>query len=105
MEAVFASYLIRFKPIQSRHARILQYWLRSDAYWQLVRGQATGTTRVSLNAKVLSRFPEERYGDHAGFVAAVRRAADESVGRRRRLLLPEDAEVLVRMAEESDVLK
>ena len=46
---------------------------------------------------------EERYGDHAGFVAAVRRAADESVA--RRILLPEDAEVLIRMAEESDILR
>ena len=55
---------------------------------------ASGDPRLSL---------EERYGDHAGFVATVRRAADESVG--RRLLLAEDAEVLVRMAEESDILK
>ena len=57
VEAVFASYLIRFKPIDNRNARLLQYWLKSDAYWQLVRGQAAGTTRVSLNAQVLSRFP------------------------------------------------
>ena len=56
--------------------------------------EANGDPRLSL---------EERYGDHAGFVAAVRRAADESVA--RRLLLPEDAEVLVGMAEESDVLR
>ena len=55
---------------------------------------ANGDPRLSL---------EERYGDHAGFVAAVRGAADESVG--RRILLPEDAVVLVRMAEESDVLR
>ena len=55
---------------------------------------ASGDPRLSL---------EERYGDHAGFVAAVRQAADESVA--RRLLLPEDAEVLVRIAEESDVLR
>ena len=55
---------------------------------------ANGDPRLSL---------EERYGDHAGFVAAVRRAADESVA--GRLLLPEDAEVLVGMAEESDVLR
>ena len=57
VEAIFASYLIRFKPIESRHARLLQYWLKSDAYWQLVKGQAGGTTRVSLNAKVLIMFP------------------------------------------------
>ncbi|MDE0262939.1 MAG: restriction endonuclease subunit S [Bryobacterales bacterium] len=56
VQAVFASYLIRFKPIDSRHARLLQYWLNSDTYWQLVRGQSAGTTRVSLNAKVLSLF-------------------------------------------------
>ena len=35
----------------------MQYWLKSDAYWRLVRGQAAGTTRVSLNARVLSLFP------------------------------------------------
>ncbi len=57
LEAVFASYLIRFRPIASGTGRFLQYWLRSDAYWHLVRGRATGTTRRSLNAKVLSRFP------------------------------------------------
>ena len=56
--------------------------------------EANGDPRLSL---------EERYGDHAGFIAAVRRAADESVS--RRILLPEDAEVIVRMAEESDVLR
>ncbi len=55
---------------------------------------ASGDPRPSL---------EERYGDHAGFVAAVRQAADESVA--RRFLLAEDAEVLVRLAEESDVLR
>ena len=57
VKAVFASYLIRFRPVEDRNARLLQYWLKSDAYWQLVRGQAAGTTRVSLNARVLSLFP------------------------------------------------
>ena len=56
-EAVFASYLIRFRPLQARYARFLQYWLRSDAYWDVVRGRGTGTTRASLNAKVLGQFP------------------------------------------------
>ena len=57
LEAVFASYLIRFRPLHRQHARLLQYWLRSDRYWELVSGRAAGTTRTSLNAKVLSRFP------------------------------------------------
>ena len=56
-EAVFASYLIRFRPVHKRAARLLQYWLRSNAYWELVKGRGAGTTRVSLNAKVLSEFP------------------------------------------------
>ena len=55
-QAVFASYLIRFRPVQKRYARLLQYWLRSEPYWELVRGRGGGTTRVSLNAKVLSEF-------------------------------------------------
>ena len=55
---------------------------------------ASGDPRLSL---------EERYGDHAGFVAAVRRAAEDSVG--RRILLQEDAEVIIRMAEDSDTLR
>ena len=56
-EAVFASYLIRFRPIDRVHARILQYWLRSDKYWELVMERSTGTTRANLNAKVMSGFP------------------------------------------------
>ena len=56
-EAVFASYLIRFRPIQDQYARFLQYWLRSNSYWELVKGREIGTTRASLNAKTLSGFP------------------------------------------------
>jgi len=56
-DAVFASYLIRFRPVHERYARYLQYWLRSENYWELVHGRRTGTTRANLNAKALSRFP------------------------------------------------
>ena len=45
---------------------------------------------------------EERYHDHAGYVARVRTAADALV--KQRLLLPEDAERLVKGAEASSVL-
>ena len=57
VEAVFASYLIRFRPYHRQYGRLLQYWLRSDRYWELVSGRAAGTTRTSLNAKVLNKFP------------------------------------------------
>ena len=55
--AVFASYLIRFRPTNDAFARLLQYWLRSDGYWELVKSRGAGTTRTSLNARVLSGFP------------------------------------------------
>ena len=57
LDAVFASYLIRFRPICHYHTRIIQYWMRSERYWDLVRSRGSGTTRASLNAKVLSTFP------------------------------------------------
>jgi hypothetical protein len=46
---------------------------------------------------------EERYGDHAGFVAAVRRATETA--RAAGFLLDTDAEALIREAERSDVLR
>ena len=55
---------------------------------------ASGDPRPSL---------EERYGDHGGFVDAVRRASEQSV--RRRFLREEDARILVEMAEASDILR
>ncbi|MBL8379561.1 MAG: hypothetical protein JNM79_16965 [Burkholderiales bacterium] len=56
--------------------------------------RAAGDPRPSL---------EERYGTHAGYVAAVRKAAAHAVG--ERFLLPEDADALIRAAEASRVLR
>lgn len=56
--------------------------------------QATGDPRLSL---------EERYGNHEGYVAAVRRAADRALT--AGFLLKEDAERLVRSADASQVLR
>jgi len=55
---------------------------------------ATGDPRLSL---------EERYHDHAGYVTAVKKAVERLLS--QRFLLPEDAERLVRQAEESNVLR
>ncbi len=55
---------------------------------------ATGDPRLSL---------EERYGTHAGYVDAVRKATATLV--RRRLLLPADADRLIGAADASDILK
>jgi hypothetical protein len=55
---------------------------------------ASGDPRPSL---------EERYGDHAGYVAAVRAAAAHLVA--ARLLLATDADTLIAQADASDVLQ
>jgi len=55
--AVFASYLIRFRPLDPTYGRFLQYWLRSPLYWELVHGRKTGSTRATLNAQMLSDLP------------------------------------------------
>ena len=57
LDAVFASYLIRFRPRNAAHGRLLQYWLKSSGYWEVVHGRGAGTTWISLNARVLSGFP------------------------------------------------
>jgi len=49
------------------------------------------------------RSLEERYGDHAGYVAAVRKAAAEIVA--QGFLLQADADALIAAAEASNVLK
>jgi hypothetical protein len=62
--------------------------------------------RTKLEQRALGdprRSLAERYGDHAGFVQAVARAAKQLVA--ERFLLPEDAQALIRAAETSDVLR
>jgi Alpha/beta hydrolase domain len=46
---------------------------------------------------------EERYGDHAGYVKAVQAATERAM--REGFLLPKDADVLVRQAQDAKVLK
>lgn len=57
IDAVFASYLIRFRPLKQEYSRYIQYWLRSDQYWRIIEARKTGTTRASINAKEMGRFP------------------------------------------------
>jgi len=56
--------------------------------------RASGDPRPSL---------QERYGDHDGFVKAVKKAARELV--RERFLLPQDADAFIAAAESSTVLQ
>ena len=84
--AVFASYLIRFRPLDRVFSRFLQYWLRSPGYWQVVAGQFTGTTRMNINAQQLRSLPLvvpswaiiEAFASHVNALrAAVVAGADE----------------------------
>ena len=59
--------------------------------------------RPLVGSPKIKRLLEERYRDHAGYVAAVTAAADRLV--RQRFLLPDDAARLVREAEAGDVLR
>ena len=93
---VFASYLIRFRPKLETHARLLQYWLRSDGYWAMVRGRGAGTTRTSINAKVLSEFslvvpPEDLVEAFGEKVDSLRRRVVVNVEESCALALQRDA--------------
>jgi len=55
---------------------------------------AAGDSRPSL---------EERYGTHDKYVAVVRKAAEKLVG--ERMLLKDDADRIIKQAEDSDVLR
>ena len=99
VKAVFASYLIRFRPTDPRYGRYIQYWQRTLAYWELVRGRRSGSTRGNLNARVLREFPllippvqvAERFAESAGPLRIlVQHNLDESfvLAQARDTLLP-----------------
>jgi type I restriction enzyme, S subunit len=54
--AVFASYLIRFRPNDDVDGKYLNYVLQSPAYWAQVRGSTAGIAIPNVNASKLSAF-------------------------------------------------
>ena len=55
VNAVFASYLIRVRPIDARiDPYVLFYFMSSDQYQSFVSGASTGTTRKSLSAPLIT---------------------------------------------------
>ncbi len=54
--AVFASYLIRFRPKPSVDGKYLAYYLQSPTYWSLVRGSTSGIAVPNVNASKLEAF-------------------------------------------------
>lgn len=96
IDAVFASYLIRFRPRTSGMTRYLQYWVRSSAYWHLVTSCQSGTTRANLNAKVLGGFalllpPREIVARFANIIDALRNRLVANLSQSRTLAALRDA--------------
>ena len=96
VEAVFASYLIRFRLKDQVYIRYIQYWLRSDGYWELVTSRHAGTTRASLNAQVLSSFqliipPKPIASAFSEIVNALRNKVVAAVNESRTLAALRDA--------------
>jgi type I restriction enzyme S subunit len=55
VNAVFASYLIRVRPVDARiDPYVLFYFMSSDQYQSFVSGASTGTTRKSLSASLIT---------------------------------------------------
>ena len=55
-DAVFASYLIRFKPIQNIDPKYIECYLKSDEYWKAISGFTAGIAIPNVNASKLSQL-------------------------------------------------
>lgn len=55
--AVFASYLIRFRPKTSISTKYLRYYLQSPAYWRAINKGKKGIAVQNVNATMLARIP------------------------------------------------
>ena len=56
-DAVFASYLIRFRLDETKsYSKYVWYSMRSDQWWEFINGAKTGSAQAGANAKVLGRY-------------------------------------------------
>jgi type I restriction enzyme, S subunit len=71
--AVFASYLIRFRPDDQVDGRYLAYFLQSPSYWQQIRAATSGITLANVNAKKLAtiELPLAPLAEQGRIVAAI----------------------------------
>src|SRR5689334_16155560 len=54
--SVFASYLIRFRPIEQLSAKYIAFFLQSSSYWEQVKNSAAGIALQNVNATKLSKI-------------------------------------------------
>lgn len=71
--AVFASYLIRFRPSPRIDGRYLAYFLQTRDYWRQIASATSGITLANVNAKKLSaiRLPLAPGAEQRRIVAAI----------------------------------
>ena len=72
VKAVFASYLIRFKPI-GVHPRFVEFYLQTAAYWSAISEMAVGIAIQNVNATKLSalKIPLPPFAEQTRIVAEI----------------------------------
>lgn len=55
--AIFASYLIRVRPLESLDARFLSYYFQTPTYWDYISENVSGNAQPNCNASKLSALP------------------------------------------------
>ncbi len=73
VEAVFASYLIRFRVRQAIVPEYLAYFLQSPRYWRVISEEAAGIAMANVNARKLEaiRIPLAPLAEQHRIVAAI----------------------------------
>jgi hypothetical protein len=101
---------IRMPPVEAPIATTTGWALRRAGFGENDGCEASGqhiafkTTKAEREAAGDPRLSlEERYKDHAGYVAAVKRAAEKL--HQQRFLLPADVQRYVEQAQASNVLR
>ena len=86
-DAVFASYLIRFRINREKaEPRFVWYNLRTQDWWNFINNSKTGSAQAGANAKVLGlfRFPLPPLAEQKA-IAAVLNALDDKIELNRRM--------------------
>ena len=86
-DAVFASYLIRFRiDRQKADPEFIWYNLRSRDWWNFISSSKTGSAQAGANAKILGLFPLDLPPlDEQKAIAAVLGALDRKIELNRRM--------------------
>ncbi|WP_434782757.1 restriction endonuclease subunit S [Ferrovum myxofaciens] len=86
-DAVFASYLIRFRiDCQKTDPRFVWYNLRSQDWWDFINNSKTGSAQAGANARILGLFPLNLPPlDEQCAIASVLNSLDDKIDHNRAL--------------------